>query len=58
MTSELSEGHRKKLNPTAEVANLAVSALSVDTFIEFVAGDELKKLSKNGFVDHGYPRQM
>ena len=55
---ELGEGHCKVLIPTTEVASPEIPAISVDTFVEFVAKDVLEQLSKNGFVGHEYPQQI
>jgi hypothetical protein len=55
--SELGEGHCKVLVPATEIATPEISAITIDAFDEFVAGDELEQLNKNCFVGHEYPRQ-
>jgi len=55
---ELGEGHREVLIPAGEVAHPTVSLISIDALVEFVTGDELEQLSKNGLLGHGIPRHV
>jgi hypothetical protein len=55
---ELCEGHGEVLIPTGEVTHSTVSLILFDALVEFVTGDELKKLRKHGLLGHGIPRQV
>lgn len=55
---ELHEGHSEGLIPAREVTYPVVSLMLIDTFVEFVTGDDLKKLSKDGLFGHGVPRHV
>jgi len=55
---KLSKGHGQVLIPAREVPYPMMSLMPIDACIEFVAGDDLKKLSKHGLLGHGIPRQV
>ena len=55
---ELCEGHGEVLIPAGKVAYAMVSLISIDALVEFVTGDNLEQLSKNGLLGHGAPRHV
>lgn len=55
---ELSKGHSEVLIPAGEVAYPTVPLISIDAFVEFVTGDNLKQLSEDGLLGHSVPRHV